>query len=112
MVVPINRKQGTHARTVQGLNLKISVQLQPRHSPSLITTKKSDDSEMLVSAMAIWVVDITDTGGVSPEEREHRSREIIHKRKRYTCCQVVAFVLTMASVFFILTIVGIIVKYT
>ena len=77
LVVNVNRKEGFRRRLFAGLNLRISVQLQPYLCPSRIPTGNVDDGGLPLNPKVIWVVDFTDTGGESPEERERQWRKMI-----------------------------------
>ena len=46
--------------------------MQLRHERTTNAVEKTDDSRLPLSPMKIWVVNITDTGGETPEERELR----------------------------------------
>ena len=64
----VDRKDGPHhIMSVPSLNLKISVELQRQRSPV-------GDSGASLNPMSVWVVDITDTGGESPEWRHRKAR--------------------------------------
>ena len=60
LVVKVDRKQGNHLGLIhEKLNLKIRLQLQPRHSPTKDSTGDINDSGLSLNPMQIWVVDIT-----------------------------------------------------
>lgn len=66
-VFKVDRENGSHQiKLIPSLNLKISVELQQQCSPA-------DDSGRSTNHMSVWVVDITDTGGESPERRYSRA---------------------------------------
>jgi Heterokaryon incompatibility protein (HET) len=72
-VLQVSRKQGFSAN-INALNLGISIQLQPYRSPTAAPKEMTDSSGLPLSPRKIWVVDITGTGGSSPEW-EHRQSD-------------------------------------
>ncbi len=73
LVQTFNRKEGTHVRFVRLSNLKIRVQLQPCHSPTMALTGNIDDSGLSLNPMKVWVVDITDARGTAPNTKPRSS---------------------------------------
>ena len=73
--ITIDKKKGYYNHIVSALNLRISVQLQLRHERTTNAVEETDDSGLPLSPMKIWVVDITDTGGETPGERNRRRRQ-------------------------------------
>ena len=67
--IAIDKKKGCYRQTFHDINLTISVQLETRED-----LEEIDDSGLPLSP-DIWVVDITDTGGETPEERMRRQEE-------------------------------------
>lgn len=67
LTMTVDRKQGIHEKLINNLNLQVSVQLQ--HYLNSSTTN-------------IWVVDIVDIGGTSPEERDRQSRERVNRLEK------------------------------
>lgn len=65
--IAIDKKKGYYRQTFQDLNLTISVQLGTKDD-----FEETHDSGLPLSPTKIWVVDITDTGGLTPEERMRR----------------------------------------
>ena len=75
LTVLVDRKTGIQGRIINNLNLKVSVQLQHRPNSATISAQNVNDGGIPVDTMNIWVVDIVDIGGISPDERDRRSRE-------------------------------------
>ena len=67
--IAIDKRKGHYKKTFHAINLAISVQLGTKDDFG-----ETDDSGLPLSP-DIWVVDITDTGGVTPEERVRRQEE-------------------------------------
>ena len=65
--ITIEKKKRYYRKTFHAINLTISVQLETKDD-----FEETDDSGLPLSPMSIWVVDITDTGGVTPEERRRQ----------------------------------------
>ena len=82
LTVAVDREKGIQGRIINNLNLKVSVQLQHCLNSARISAGNANDGEIPVNPMNIWVVDIVDTGGTSPEERESQSRERREERDR------------------------------
>ena len=61
--IVIDKKKGYY-RDFQAINLRISVYLGTK-----VDSGEAEDSGLPLSRMKVWYVDITDTGGVTPEER-------------------------------------------
>ncbi|MCJ1455173.1 hypothetical protein MMC28_005527 [Mycoblastus sanguinarius] len=74
-VIAIDKKKGFCSQVVSALNLRISVQLQLRHKRTVDAAKTTDDGGLPLSPMKIWVVDINDIGGVTPEKRARRRKK-------------------------------------
>lgn len=71
-ILEVDRKKGWTGQ-IKALNLSISVQLQPYRSPMVASTEHVEGAESGGSGIGpkeIWVVDVTDNAGASPE-REH-----------------------------------------
>ena len=68
--ITVDLKEGYYRDTFQAINLTISVQLGTKDD-----FEEINNSGLPLSPMKIWVVDITDTGGVTPEERVRRQEE-------------------------------------
>ena len=71
--ITIDKKTGYYSGIFQAINLKISVKLGTKDDFG-----EADNSELPNNPMKIWVVDITDTGGETPEER-------LRRYKKYYC---------------------------
>lgn len=69
-ILQVDRERG-FSGAVDALNLGISVQLIPHCSPTQTPVEREDGSRLPLRPMRVWVVDITDKGGSSPE-RDHR----------------------------------------
>ena len=75
--ITIDKKKGYYRKTFHAINLTISVQLETKDD-----SEETDDSGLPLSRMKIWVVDITDTGGVTPEERVRRQVKDAERRRQ------------------------------
>jgi hypothetical protein len=60
-IVKVDGEEGLHQFVIDKLDLKISVQLVPFCSPTIVTTGITDGSGLPLRPMIIWVVDITET---------------------------------------------------
>lgn len=94
LVMTVDSEKSIYRRVIEPLNLEISVQLQPRQSPTTTVTGNTDGSGLLLKPMDIWTVDIIDTGGKSPEERtierniqarerQERRKGVQRRKRRY-----------------------------
>ena len=72
-ILQVSRKQGISAN-IEALNLGVSINLQPYRSPTTPPKEMTESSGLPLSPRKIWVVDITGTGGSSPEW-EHRQSD-------------------------------------
>ncbi|KAL8781835.1 MAG: hypothetical protein Q9213_005837 [Squamulea squamosa] len=68
--ITIDRETGLERLIIKELNLDVSVQLQYQHSEREGSGDITDFGGLPLDTPKIWVVDITDTGGMSPEERD------------------------------------------
>ena len=73
--ITVDKESGYHW-IYKGINLAISVNLE-----TIDNFGEDDNSELPLSPMKIWVVDITDAGGETPEERVQR-----HEKSALFCC--------------------------
>ena len=75
LTVTVDRKKGIEGNIINNLNLKISVQLRHCVNSAAISAENVNDGGIPVNSMNIWVVDMVDIGGTSPEGRDRQSRE-------------------------------------
>ena len=75
LTVLVDRKTGIQGRIINNLNLKVSVHLQHRLNSAAISAENVNDGGIPMDTMNVWVVDIVDIGGTSPDERDRQSRE-------------------------------------
>ena len=73
--ITVDKKEGYYRRTFQAINLRISVQLGTEDD------FEETDGSGLPPSPDIWVVDITDTGRVTPEERVRRREDKVRRRE-------------------------------
>lgn len=81
LMMVVDRKQGVRGRVIKSLNLRVSIDLQPRHDPVVISTKNISNKSPTLNPLSEWVVDITDAGAPCPEEIHGKLWED-HKRRR------------------------------
>ena len=81
--IAIDKRKGYYRKTFRAINLAISVQLATKDD-----FEETDDSGLPLSR-DIWVVDITDTGGVTPEERVRRQEEDAEREREERVGQLV-----------------------
>ena len=75
--IAIDKKERCYRQTFHAINLMLSVQLGTEDD-----FEETDDSGLPLSPMKVWVVDITDTGGVTPEERVRRQEEDAERERQ------------------------------
>ena len=116
LTMTVDRKTGIQGIIINSLNLKVSVQLQHFLNPATISAENVNDGEIPVNSMNIWVVDIVDIEGTSPEEkdcqsierreeRDRESRELEHrnnKRENKNCCMRLIMFLSLLALLIIL----------
>ena len=75
--ITIDKKKAYYRETFRAINLTISVQLGTKDD-----FEEINNSGLPLSPMKIWVVDITDTGGVTPEERVRWQEEDAERERQ------------------------------
>ena len=81
LIMTVDREEGVRERVIKSLNIRVSIDLQPRHDPVMISTKNISNTSPTLNLLSEWVVDITDAGEPCPEELHGRLWED-HKRRR------------------------------
>lgn len=81
LIMTVDRETGVRERVIKSLNLRVSIDLQPRHDPVMISTENISNNSPTLNPLSEWVVDITDAGGPCPEEIHDKFWED-YKRRR------------------------------
>ncbi|KAF2489671.1 hypothetical protein BU16DRAFT_585902 [Lophium mytilinum] len=66
----INKEQGLTDHAIPELNLQVSIQLVPFHSPTRAIPRNRDRSGFSMEPMTVWAVDITETKQRTRQEHE------------------------------------------
>ena len=77
LTLTIDRRTGLQRQVIKCFGLRISIQLQPCHDPTMIPADNVDESSLALeyNPLSEWAVDITDVRGACSEGKGHDSRE-------------------------------------